>query len=155
MIVADDMAKVVVDRTAAVAAFTTAVPGLAWFDRGPDAPTAYPYAVFRVLIGEAKVYSGDAYVVPVVIQIGAYAPVGAAGSNPAAVQQALAACFTTSAAQDALRLTALRNAGEHILSARPVTPDPSKFAPTLREARDVFVCGFAVELLCQGDRSAA
>lgn len=100
-------------------------------------------------------YSGGAYTVPVVVQFGAYVQIGAAGNDPAAVQQALAACFVTAAAQAALRLTAFRTAAERPLSARPVAPDPSKFDPSLREARDVFACGFAVELLCQGDRAAA
>lgn len=149
----DDVAKVVKDRTEAVAAFVSAVPGKAWFERGPDAPDSPIYAVFRLKPGGCEVFSGPAYRQPWVVELAVYCPVGATGVNVQAVAQALADCFLTTAAQTALKAAALRNAGERVLHSRPLQPSAS-YAKELREARDVFLCCVEFELLMQGDRSA-
>jgi hypothetical protein len=40
------------------------------------------------------------------------------------------------------------------MSTRPIVAE-EKYAPTMREGKDVLVAGVTVELLCQGDRSVA
>lgn len=154
MINADDIATAVVARTGAVSAFASAVPGGAWFDRGPDTPSSPVYAVFRLRAGEARVFSGAAYVQPWEVEFGVYAPVGAPGVNPQAVQQALAACFTTTAGQAPMKGTAMRNATERVLHSRPLAAS-GEMARELREGRDVLLTGIRFELLVQGDRSAS
>lgn len=154
MITVDDIAGAVKARCDAVTNFTTAVPGAAWFGTGPDAPAGYPYLVFTVEAGEARVASGTAYVQAFVAKLAAYAPVGASGVNPQNVAKALDECFGTAAGQTAMKASVLRNAAERILHSRPLAPSGA-FDKSRREGRDVFVVGAGYELLAQGDRSAS
>lgn len=154
MITADDVAAAVVARTAALASFVAAVPGKAWFDRGPDVPDAYPYAVFKLKAGEQRRASGTAYAQAWACEFAVYAPVGAAGVNQQSVQQALADCFVTAAGRTQMRAAALRNATEKVLDSR-ATDHTAAAAKELREGRDVFAAGLSFELLVQGDRSVS
>jgi hypothetical protein len=154
MITPDDISALVLARYTATAAFGTAVPGGGWFGRGPDTPTAYPYAVHQIEPDPAITFTADLYVHKFTVKVAAYAPVGASGVNPQNVALAIFGSLCTTAAQTAFQAASMRNATEKVLHARPVAPR-GEFAEKLREARDVFVCGLAVELLCQGDKSVA
>lgn len=151
MVTVDDVAKVVGDRLAAVAAYVSAVPGGSWFGRGPDAPS-YAYTVFQVEAARRQDFSGDATVQAFTVRLATYAPVGASGVDPQAIQQSMGDALTSAAGVAALQVMSLRNASEKVLAGRSIRLDGS-FAPTAREARDVFVCGMVVEILVQGDRS--
>lgn len=155
MVTTDDVAAVVNGRLGAEASFVAAVPGGAFFGRGPDTPDAYPYGVFRVEeAAPAKVYSGSAYTQAFRVNVGVFVPDGQAGSDPAAVEQALFAALGTAAAQTAAQASALRNAGERVLHCKPLAPD-GKFDPALLGGRDVFLCGLTVEVLVQGNRGVS
>lgn len=154
MITPDDIAGAVFARVAATGGYATYLPGLAWFDAGPDAPGGYPYAVFKVEARPAEVTSGSAYVQAFSVRVAAYAPVGGSGVDVAATQQFLNTALAGDAALAALRGASLRNGSEKVLHARPVTP-AGAFDRTVREGRDVFVCGLAVEVVAQGDRSVS
>jgi hypothetical protein len=151
MVTVDDVADVVKDRLAAHAAFGTAVPGGAWFGRGPDEPAGHPYTVFQVEAARRQDTSGDAYVQAFTVRLAAYAPVGATGVNPQSVQTATGDALASTTGNAALQVMALRNASEKVIQGRVLRLDGS-FAPTAREARDVFACGRVVELLVQGDK---
>lgn len=86
------------------------------------------------------------------MRLATYAPVGASGVDPQAIQQSMGDALTSAAGVAALQVMSLRNASEKVLAGRSIRLDGS-FAPTAREARDVFVCGMVVEILVQGDRS--
>lgn len=153
MINVDDVAALILARTQAVATFTSAVPGKAWLDQGPDTPDGYPYWVFKLKAGQAEVFSGTAYKQAWVVEGMAYCPVGATGVNLQNVQQALAACFVTDAGKAAMKAAALRSATEKVLHTRPLQP-AGQFDKTLREGRDVALVGYAFEVLVQGDKGA-
>jgi hypothetical protein len=128
-----------------------AITGKAWPGRGPDAP-AYPYCVFFLHALEAETFSGAKYVQRWQVRAAVYVPIGA--PSPISVATALAALNTALVVTAAAVVGDLRNAGEKVLSTRPVTSD-EKYAPTMREGKDVLVAGVTAELLCQGDRSVA
>lgn len=150
MITPDDVAKVVGDRAAGVANFTTYVPGGCFFDRGPDTPGSYPYVVFKLEMGDLKVTSGSAYVQNCRVRIAAYSPVGT--GTPQSIALAFFECYGTQAANTALIAVAFRNATEKVLHCKPVNA-PAAFDPHLRDGQDVFVVGLTFDLLLQGDRS--
>lgn len=154
MITPDDIGVLLKARFAATSAFGTAVPGGAWFGRGPDTPDAYPYAVHQIEATPAVTFTADAYIQKFTVKVAAYAPVGDSGVNPNTVAQAMYAALCTTAAQALFQAAGMRNPNEHVLHARPVSPT-GEFADKLRDGKDVFVCGLSVELLCQGDRSVA
>lgn len=154
MVTIDDMGKVVTDRQAAVAGYSTTLPGKAWFGRGPsDDPAGYPYSVAQIEFGAAKNDSGGGYTQPWTVRLAAYAPVGATGVNPQTVEQLFNNALVSTAAIAALRATALRNTGDKIISSKLV-PGKGEYAKELREGRDVFVCGLTAEILVQGDKGA-
>jgi len=148
-----DVGKAVETRLSALPAFAAAVPGGAYLDRGPDEPTAYPYEVHKVeRSGDAEVTSGAAYVQAFRVTLVAYCPVPAADAvAPAAVGAALFAATCSADGQAALKATPLRNPGERVLHCRPLAPS-GRFDQSLRQGKDVFVCGLEVEILVQGDR---
>lgn len=154
MITTDDIAKIVTDRFTAVGSLGTDITGGAWYGRGSDPPSAYPYVVFQIEARETQVFSGSLCVQKFEVRAAAYIPIGDAGSDPNGVQQEMNTALVTAAAQTALRNAALRNGTEKILHSRPLSPD-GRFEQRLREGRDVFACGVRAELLCQGDRSVS
>lgn len=156
MVTADDVAGLVVlARLAAVTDYETILPGAAWFGRAPDGPAGYPYSVFQLEAGEAKLSSGGLYVQAWNVRLGAYAPVGATGVSPLNVQKLFHDALVTEAANTALRAIAMRNGTEKVLHGRPLAARGGEFARELREGRDVFVVGFAAEILVQGNRSVS
>jgi hypothetical protein len=150
----DDIAGAVSSVLAANTGFASAVPGLAWFERAPDTPAAYPYAVFHIKASPAGLSFEDAYFQTFTLTIAAYVPQGAetSPSDPPGVQEALFAALVTEDANTFFQGTTLRNATELILHSKPLAPS-GQYAQQLRDGRDVFVCGLTVEILIQGDRS--
>lgn len=147
MVTVDDVAAYIGGRLLAVSGIETVLPGGAWFDRGPDVPAGYPYAVFKVT-GEAPEWnSGNLYTHNFRVQIAAYAPVGLSGVDIQNVQKAMLkiAWDTT---------VSLRNATEKVLSVRPSGNDPRNDT-VLRGGRDVFISGQTYDVLVQGDRSVS
>ncbi len=142
-------------RYAATPSFGTAVPGGGWFGRGPDSPSAYPYAVHTIEADAQKTMTNNAYVQKFTVKVAVYTLVGVApATSPQTVALALVSALCITAAQTAFQAASLRNGTEHVLHARQVTPK-GEFADKLREGRDVFVCGLSVELLCQGNAAVA
>jgi hypothetical protein len=156
MITIDDVAGAVLSVLAVDTGFAASVPGQAWFDRAPDTPAAYPYAVFHLRAGAAGPTFEAAYVQPFTLAVAAYVPqsTDAAPADPAGVQEALFDALATQAAEAAFQAVALRNASERIMHCRPVAP-AGQYAPQLRDGRDLFACGLTVEMLVQGDRSVS
>lgn len=154
MVTIDDVAGVVKARFAAVAAFATAVPGGAWLGRGPDTPDAYPYEVHQIEAERPELFGGSIFIQKFLVRSAIYAPVGASGVDPQAVQQATNTALCSDAANTAVQAASLRNATDLVLHARPAAVK-GEFAPTLREGRDVFVCGTTAEILVQSDKSVA
>lgn len=148
MILVGDMNAVVVD---ALAGQASALPGGAWPNRGPDAPTAYPYVVFRWEVGDAEHTSGPAYYQKWRLYAAAYVQLGSSGSVLQA-QQALAAALCAGAAPPTVRT--LRNATERVLQAVPVSGD-EEYDDRLRDGRDLLLAWQAAELYVQGDRTVA
>lgn len=138
-------------RVASAINAQAAIAGKAWAGRGPDAPT-YPYCVFLLHALEAETFSGARYVQRWQVRAAVYVPIGAPA--PISVASSLAALNTALAIKTAAVVGNLRNSGEKVLSTRPVMSD-EKYAPTMREGKDVLVAGVTVELLCEGDRSVA
>lgn len=156
MVTIDDIAGAVLSVLAADTGFAASVPGQAWFDRAPDTPAAYPYAVFHLHAAAAGQSFEAAYVQTFTLAVAAYVPQSteASPADPPGVQEALFAALATQAGESALQGVALRNASERILHSRPVVPS-GQYAQQLRDGRDVFACGLSVELLVQGDRSVS
>lgn len=152
MITADDVAGVVLAQLVAQAGYATALPGKAWFDRGPDVPDGYPYGVFKVDAADATLTTGALYVQVWTARLAVYVQMGASGNNSQTVQQLLNTALVGTSAAAALRVLALRNASEKVVGSRP-KPGESRYARELREGRDVFSCGLTVDLIFQGDRS--
>lgn len=151
MVTLDDIAGWIGGKLTALSAFTTAVPGGVWNvgadgSGGPDAPTAYPYATMRVTAREPKWNSGDLYTQAFTVRVAAYAPVGASGSDPQAVQTSIRTALQWATP------AALRNATDRVLHVRPTEP-AGTFDARRRAGRDVFVAGESFEVLVQGDRS--
>ncbi len=153
MIVTDDIAKAVTDRASAVANLTAALPGLLWYDRGPDVPTAYPYGVFFIEEGDTELFSMSGYLAKFTLRIASYVQMGNA-SSPGNVARGLMEAFATTGAQVTFGNVSLRGADEKMLACNPKKPD-GKYAKELRDGADVFSCGLMVELLAQGNRSVA
>lgn len=154
MITVDDLAGVIGARLELADPGGTIFPGQVWFGRGPDTPAGYPYVVFEVAAGPARMYSGSVYSQTWTVKGAAYCQQGATGSMQA-VQQALNTALVSQAAQLAWADVTLRTANDLILSTRPLDSADSKYAPTLRAGQDVFVTALACEFLVQSDRSAA
>lgn len=152
----DDIAGAVLGILSGSTAFAAAVPGQAWFERAPDSPAAYPYAVFHIAAEPAEFSFESAYTQVFTLTIAAYAPQGGEASpgDPPGVQQALFNSLASNSANEAFQAFPLRNSSELILHAIPVAPTGG-YSKQLRDGRDVFACGLAVQLLVQGDRSAA
>lgn len=148
MILTEDINTVVLTALNAQSALT----GKAWPNHGPDAPTAYPYAVFVATPLEAESYSGPKYTQRWRVRAAAYVPVGA--PSAISVIDTLKALVTALGISSAVVVAALRNSGEAVRATRPVDGDDA-YAPTMREGKDVLVAGVSVELLCEGDRSVA
>lgn len=156
MITIDDVAGAVLSVLNASAAFAAAVPGQVWFERAPDMPSAYPFAVFHLHAATAGLSFEDAYTQAFTLSIAAYVPQGAESSpsDPPGVQEALFSALASEAANTAFQALALRNASERILHGKPLAP-AGQYARQLRDGRDVFACGLTTEILVQGDRSVA
>lgn len=152
MITVDDIAKVVTDRLAAVASVGTAIPGGCYFGRGPDPTSSYPYGVFQVEAGAADLLFESHYLQSFNVPFSVYAPIGASGSDPNAVAEALLQALAGDSANTAFRSASLRNSSETILASRLSIPSGS-YTDRLREARDVFQVGLEVTIDACGDRS--
>lgn len=153
MVTPDDVAKVVLDRLAAVTSSSTICPGGHWFDRGPDDPAGYPYDVFRVEAGPARIVSEFYCFQSWTIRLAGYAPVGETGVTVANVEKLFLDALITDAANTALRAVSLRNTGEAVIHGLQSAAE-GRYDPTLREGRDVFVAGLTAELLVMGLLSA-
>lgn len=152
MVTIDDVATIIANQLAAATGFSSAVPGGAWFDRGPDTPSGYPYVTFHVKAQPIGMCFDDVYFQRFHVDLIAYCPVGASGVNPSTVQEVLNAALVTETANATLQDVSIRNASERILHSRPIAPS-GHYAQQLRDGRDVFACGLTIEILVQGDRS--
>lgn len=154
MVTQDDVAALVLARTAATSGFSDAVPGGAWYDRGPDVPTAYPYVVFKIEPGPVESFSGDLHLKQFSVRAAAYCPVGQSGVNQQTVQQSLNTALVSTAANAWFQAQALRNATDLCLHGLPAG-DGGSHARELREGRDVFTPVVSVDLMFQSDGSVA
>jgi hypothetical protein len=154
MVTIDDIAGAVSTVLAANTGFSNSVPGQSWFERAPDTPASYPYAVYQLKAAPAGLSFEDAYFQAFTLTIAAYVPQGTETSpaNPPGVQEALFEALVTENANSAFQGLNLRNASERILHSKPLAPS-GQYAQQLRDGRDVFACGLTVEILAQGDRS--
>lgn len=150
MITPDDVSSLVGDRTAAVANYAAAVPGGTFFDRGPDAPSDYPYMVFKLEFGELVTTSGPLYTQNVRVRSAAYSVPGQ--GSPQDVALALFECFGTVDANTAIVGTLMRG-NDKPLSCRAAI-SRGEFEKTLRNGQDVFLCGLTFDILFQGDRGS-
>ncbi len=131
MVTLDDIAAAVKTRCG-VAAFTEALPGGLWLDRGPEEPTG-DYAVFTLEIdGEAEWFSDSSYLQGYKLRMVAYTVQGSAGSTPQAAQLAMAAAVKGSGPTG---WAALREGRVNIVLPRGYD---GKHEERLREGRDVF-----------------
>lgn len=148
MVTLDDVAEVVKARCAAAPRFAAALPGGAWFGRGPDEP-AGNYAVFTLAAeGDAAVESDGSFTQTYGLRIGAYSYQGAAeATSSAAAQLALAAALGA----DPTDWDALRDG--RVMHCLPRGFD-GKFDPAQRDGRDVFVSGGRWALLIEGNAEA-
>jgi hypothetical protein len=128
-----------------------AIAGKAWPARGPDQP-AYPYCVFTLRALAAELIFGVTYFQHWEVSAAVYVPVGA--PSPISVADALAALNTALVVKAAAVVGDLRNPGERVMATRPVT-SLERYAPHLRDGKDVLIAGVTADLICQGDRSVA
>jgi hypothetical protein len=156
MVTIDDIAGAVSTVLAANTVFANSVPGQAWFERAPDTPASYPYAVFHLKAAPAGLSFEDAYFQAFTLTIAAYLPQGAETSpaDPPSVQEALFEALVTENANSTFQGLSLRNASERILHSKPLAPS-GEYAQQLRDGRDMFACGLTVEIFVQGDRSVS
>jgi hypothetical protein len=156
MVTVDDIAGAVTSVLAANSTFTTSVTGGAWFERAPDMPPSYPYAVFHIKAAPAVLSFEDAYFQTFTLTIAAYVPQGlnTSPSDPPGVQEAIFTAAVTETANAAFQAYELRNSTEHIMHSIPAVPS-GQYDRTLRDGRDVFACGLTSEILVQGDRSVS
>lgn len=129
----------------------TTCPGGHWHGRGPDNPAGYPYDVFKVDSQASNLTSGDLYDQTFVVRLAGYCPIGLSGVDANAVQQLFCSAFLTSTAQTALLALSLRNNDDKVLGAR-LSDVKGEYAQSLRDGRDVFLCGMTVEIIVQGTR---
>jgi hypothetical protein len=141
---------------AASEGFASAAPGLAWFERAPDTPARYPYAVYQLKASPAVLSFEHVYFQIFTVTMAVYVPQGSGTSpaDPPGVQEALCEALVTESANTTFQGISLRNATERILHSKPLAPS-GQYAQQLRDGRDVFACGLTVELLVQGDRSVS
>lgn len=156
MVTIDDIAGAVLSVLSADGGFTSSIPGLAWFERAPDTPAAYPYAVFHLKAAPAGLTFESNYIQAFTLSIAAYVPQSteASPADPPGVQEALFAALAAQSAETAFQALTFRNAGERVMHCKPLVPS-GQYAQQLRDGRDVFACGLTVELLVQGDRSVS
>jgi len=150
----DDIAGAVSSVLTANMGFATSIPGQAWFERAPDTPANYPYAVYHLKTTSAGLSFEDAYFQAFTLSIAAYVPQGVETSpaDPPGVQEALFEALVTENANATFQGLSLRNASERILHSKPLATS-GQYVQLLRDGRDVFACGLTVEILVQGDRS--
>lgn len=152
MVTVDDVAAIVGQQLDSTTSFASAVPGGVYNGRGDDTPSGYPYATFTITAQPRESCFDDVYFQTFRIELAVYCPEGQSGVNDAAVQQALFQALAIESATATMQTASLRNAGERVMGVIQVAPS-GEYSPTLRSARDVFVAGLAIEILCQGDRS--
>lgn len=145
MITVTDIAAAVFDRCSGTAAFTNVLTGKAWFLRADEA-SATPYSVFTIeRAGDAEFMSDGSYLQEWIVRMGAYSEQGV--TPPGDVQQAMTAAMNPNpTAWDSLR-------DGYVLHCLPQGFD-GKFAPQLRQARDVFISGGQWKLLVEGSLEA-
>lgn len=151
MVTTDDLADTVTAQVQGTSGFSTSLPGGIWFERAPDTPPAYPYAVFRLEGGDKENFSGGLYIQAWILSIAAYVEMGETVTPPG-VEQFLNSALVTVAAQDNFRNATLRNPNDRILDSRPDT-DSAEFDTTLKSGKDLFSCGLECLILVQGDRN--
>src|SRR5580698_9436035 len=97
MVTIDDIAGAVSSVLAASTGCASAVTGQAWFERAPDTPASYPYAVFHLKAAPAGLSFEDAYFQAFTLTIAAYVPQGSetTPSDPPGVQEALFEALAT------------------------------------------------------------
>ena len=152
MITPDDVAGAIVTRFGATSGTGDQFPGGLWYDRGPDNPGGYPYAVFEVTPGDAEITTGDPYIQVFTVRIAAYVQMDGT-YNPNTVTQTLNSCYGTTAANTAMAASTLRNAGDKILGCKPTVAE-GRYAPKTRQGQDVFLAGATYEVMTQGTRGA-
>lgn len=140
MVTGDDLAVAILARCDAT--FQIAVPGKAWYLRA-DENAATPYSVFGIeRAGEPEWQSDGSYLQEFAARMAAYSEQGA-GVDPNVIQLAMAVAMNTAPTG----WSALR-AGR-VLHCLPRGYD-GRFAPQLRQSRDVFVSGAQWALLVEG-----
>jgi hypothetical protein len=151
----DDIALIVTNQLVNTNVFAAAVPGGNFYDRAPDTPTAYPYDSFTIATTPPDLAFGNVYIQKFQVAIGCYCPPSEMTEiDTATVESALWTALGTEAVSTALMTTPLRNLSERIMHSKPL-PETGAFQPSLREGRDIFVCGLTVEIQVQGDRSVS
>lgn len=154
MITLDDLAAAVVARCAASAAFTAALPGGAWLDRGEDEPTG-AYAVFTLALeGEPEWFSDGSYLRSYTLRMAAYTAQGVAPtadpaqsqpSSPQAVQLAMADALNPGPTS----WPALRAGSVNICLPRGYD---GRHSEKLRGGKDVFVAAGQWMITVEGTR---
>lgn len=146
MVTLDDIAAAVIARCAASTAFTVALPGKAWLDRGPDTP-AGAYAIFTLeRDGEPEWFSDGSYLQGFTLRMVAYTVQGlVVASTPQSAALGMA---------DALNKTpttwdALRDGKVNICLPRSYD---GKHEPQLRGGKDVFAAAGQWHMLIEGNR---
>ncbi len=126
-------------------AFTTAIPGKAWWLRAKS-ETRVPYAVFTFQENGSPEYVSDgSYTQNWTMRLGVYSD--QAVSDPKVIQLAAVNAINVYTVNVALR-------DGKILHVLPMGWD-GKFAPQLRQASDVFVSGSQWSLLVNGNLAPA
>ncbi|HXD88525.1 MAG TPA: hypothetical protein VN641_18695 [Urbifossiella sp.] len=133
--VLDDVAKLVGDRCTSSTLFTGAIPGGSFYGRAPDAPAAYPYAVFWFeRRGEPQRQTDGSSWQLYTLRMAAYCPPSSSGQDPGSVQAGMDDALTKNPTTWA---TMPAGSVVHCLAE----PFDGKFAKELRQAQDVFVVG--------------
>lgn len=141
MVTYDDIAVAIASRCTGSSVFGSAVPGKAWLDRA-DENVAAPYAVFGIDRAGAPEFSSDgSYTQAFTIRMAVYTD---SGTDPNEAQLAMADALN----RNPTMWAALR-AGQ-VMHCLPRGYD-GRFAPQLRNAKDVFVSGAQWTMLVEGN----
>ncbi len=144
MVTLDDIAAAVLARCRQAPAFTAALPGGAFLDRGPDNPGG-AYAVFTFEHeGEAEWISDGTYLQGFTLRMVAYTVQGTETSSPQQAQLGMSAALNP----QGFPWAALRAGTINIALPRGYD---GKYAPELRGGKDVFAAAGQWHLLIEGN----
>ncbi len=152
----DDIAGVINAVLEANDGYQASVPGDTEFERAPDTPEAYPYGVYHVEAEEARLCFDGVYFQSFTVSLAVYVPQGEESSpqDATSVQQAIHAALASEDGEAAVKAQAMRNSTERIMHCKLKLP-AGQYDHTLRDGKDVFMCGLTVSIMVQGDRSVS